>query len=221
MSLKNKKLKFNLQKFSESITDLTGYTWVGNSTIQYDSSFPTYNITYKAYYNNGADYDTGTNLYMQAPYDPEDAPMYALCGNGLDSFSGGFWSMAIYESYRSYSMTPTSLSGNTLEYIEFTGGTDVNSTSNNFASLLTWLQDNGTLTSPVQSEPISSFNSIKLNNNVLSFNGIKYQLDGTASITDNNNSSFKGISIVDNGDNTATLFVDSNRIIVNYSSSEK
>lgn len=125
------------------ITDITGYTWVGNSTIQYNSKFPTYNINYKAYYNNGANYNTGTSLYMQSFVDPPMATFYGLCGSGLSSFSGVFFPSCIYEG-NTTTMTPTS-NQSTLEYIEFTGGTDATN-----PDLIAWLEANGTLTAPIQ-----------------------------------------------------------------------
>ena len=61
---------------------------------------------------------------------------------------------------------------------------------------------------------MTSFNSIKLNDNVLTFNGVDYELNAEATITDTNNSSFKGISAVDNGNGTITLTIGVNQITV-------
>ena len=60
-----------------------------------------------------------------------------------------------------------------------------------------------------------SFKNIKLNDNVLTLDGVDYALSGTASIVDNNNSSFKGVNAVDNNDDTITLNINGNEIIVN------
>ena len=65
------------------------------------------------------------------------------------------------------------------------------------------------------SVPASSFKSIKLNGNVLTINGTDYTLDGTSEVVDANESSFKGISAVDNGNGTITLTVGNNSITVN------
>ena len=138
-----------------SVSNLTGCTWVGNSTIQYDSNFPAYYINYKAYYNSGANYDTGTSLYMDIF---TRFTTYGLLGNGLSSFSGVIFPSCIYEGSETTTMTPTSTTGNTLEYIEFTGGTDATN-----ANLIAWLEANGTLTAP-EPEPVSSQN-IKLGSN--------------------------------------------------------
>lgn len=140
-----------------AVSDLTGCTWVGNSTIQYDSSFPTlsnaYNVNYKAYYNGGADYDSGTSLYMDSYEDEAPPPfpsilMYGLLGAGLQHFWGAFFGQCIYEGNTTTTMSPTA-GDETLDYIEFTGGTDATN-----STLISWLESNGTLTAP-QPQPSS------------------------------------------------------------------
>lgn len=83
------------------------------------------------------------------------------------------------------------------------------------SDLINWLQSNATQVLDNEVQVVSSsFNSIQLNNNVLTFNGVSYTLEGTAESTDTNLSSFKQVSAVDNGDNTITLTIGSNSIIV-------
>lgn len=83
------------------------------------------------------------------------------------------------------------------------------------SDLINWLQSNATQVLDDEVQVVtSSFNSIQLNNNVLTFNGVSYTLEGTAESTDTNLSSFKQISAIDNGDNTITLTVGSNSITV-------
>ena len=101
--------------------------------------------------------------------------------------------------------------------ITVTGATSLYNNSTGAISLSS-ITENMLITAEGEVIPIivikSSFNSFKLNNNVLTFNGTDFTLNGTATVTDTNNSSFKGISAVDNGDNTITLNVNGNSIIV-------
>ena len=66
-----------------------------------------------------------------------------------------------------------------------------------------------------------SFRNIKLNDNVLNVDGVDYILDGTASVSDTTNSSFKVLDCVDNGDETITLTVNGNSITVNKYQQDK
>ena len=87
--------------------------------------------------------------------------------------------------------------------ITITGGADATN-----AKLVAWLQENAVQVISLSEK--SSFSDIKLNNNTLIVNGISIDLDASdsssASVT--NNSSFKGISAIDNGDGTITLIID-------------
>lgn len=108
-----------------AITDLTGYKWVGNTSISFTQS-KTYNLSGTYYFNNDTDYH-GTFWKLQfIPFVAEEHPdeIVAVGENGSTThvYSGGW-----------YGATPFT--------IEITGGTDTTNTE-----LITWLEANGTLT---------------------------------------------------------------------------
>lgn len=99
-----------------SITDLTGYTWEGNSTIDLS-----YTFTYQLSFTSGPPFPAPTNYYTISveTSGPENRLYY---DNDLAKSSMGPWSPF-------------------KDTIEITGGTDATN-----AELIAWLEANGTLT---------------------------------------------------------------------------
>lgn len=124
-----------------TITDLTGYTWVGNQIIDTSSIYSSFWLDFKS--NNiifqrisieettselaGLKYKTVFDTYF----------VYAYDYDGGESYTDGVWSNNAYRT------------------IEITGGTDATN-----STLITWLQNNGTLTAP--SPTPSGINKTKL-----------------------------------------------------------
>lgn len=193
------------------MTDLTNTKWLFNSSVSSNDSWSV-NFTFNSPQIVGVFNYIGRNLHWgdafpdlvlkdSANQDTTYSVFYtssALTSLSPVVDSAGWYLRGIGET----SATFTKLTNPPI--IEITGGSDVTS-----STLIELLQTNAT-----QIIPKSSFNSFKLNNNVLTFNGVDYTLNGTATITDTNLSSFKGISCTDNGDNTITLNVNGNVIVV-------
>ena len=151
-----------------ALTDLTGTAWKFNQTIEWSSSFY-YNVNFNAFYDdNGVkSYNSATSLYMDSyssgggvsnciveleGQDPEycvdyvaisspvpyGATFYMLRGDGLYNFAGTMMSETIYEGVGTTTMT-LATTAYSLDYIVFTGGTDVTN-----SSLISWMQANAT-----------------------------------------------------------------------------
>lgn len=105
-----------------AITDLTGYTWVGNNSISITTQdIATYNINGEGHFlNNQGPFDGSfTSIQLLRSTDPNAAVLY--CDNDIVYFS--WWS------------------GPEPFTISFTGGTDATN-----STLIAWLEANGTLT---------------------------------------------------------------------------
>ncbi len=120
----------NKVNVAKAITDLTGYTWIGNSSINYQNIGGPYNITFTSnntefvqirYVNNWE----GTHLeYVKSD------------NSKVNVFPQSSWSSTwADEAYKT---------------IQITGGEDVTN-----SSLISWLGENGTLTAPAGSVSVS------------------------------------------------------------------
>ena len=143
---------------SNAITDLTGTKWLLNETIEYDSSFPTYDINFNAYCESGA-IASLSGLYMQAVPGPDQqilrsgvkppvpsSVLYCLRYDSSDSidFSNYWIGQVLYTGDSTPSMTnsanDSTFNGELFNStIEITGGTDVTN-----SNLISWLQANAT-----------------------------------------------------------------------------
>lgn len=119
-----------------AVTDLTGYTWVGNDNLSYSS-------VQSSAWENGFNINFHSNsqsfnkIFVESDdlFDFSSADYFDLTYvNGGNNASYNFKSNQWYnDAYKT---------------ITITGGTDVTNASPNFATLLAWLEANGTLTAP-------------------------------------------------------------------------
>lgn len=133
-----------------SVTDLTGTKWLLNESIEYNSSFPTYNIVYNAYCEGGA-FTTLTGLYMRHVVDFEiSINFYCMRYTSYSGFQfrNFFMGDVLYTGDARTPMTTTMTNSANNPYfntelfnrtIEITGGTDATNTN-----LINWLQANAT-----------------------------------------------------------------------------
>ena len=108
-----------------AVSDLTGYTWVGGTTLNISAS-ATYSITGTGYFleHQGSFDGTFSSMQLVQAVQYETLAMFSLNNSLVWS---GTWS------------------GQEPFTMEFTGGTDVTN-----ATLIAWLEANGTLTAPVE-----------------------------------------------------------------------
>lgn len=108
-----------------AVTNLTGYTWVGNSSLTISSSV-SYSINGNGYfYEHQGQFDGTFNSIVLQPGVLDEVPASMKLDNSLVWVHG--WD------------------GPQPFTIEFTGGTDATN-----ANLIAWLEANGTLTAPIQ-----------------------------------------------------------------------
>lgn len=161
-----------------AVTDLTGYTWVGNNNVNVTSaSVGTYNINYSITCDNTHFNSSGGTLlkivFTQEYFPPEDenesVAYIEINTDNYTSFGGVFYQFngRIYES--SYNATLPSncyltefTSSTYVTSITFTGGTDVTN-----ATLIAWLEANGTLTAPVVTAAVVTAGSISIGSSPL------------------------------------------------------
>ena len=111
---------------SGEITDLTGYTWIPNDTLN-TLNYSFYNIYYKCLASNGNIYDANTGGMVNGSYDMSFIIQVYYAGVLKDKY---FYSLINSKKLPYYLMS-----------IDFIGGTDATNTD-----LIAWLQENGTLT---------------------------------------------------------------------------
>lgn len=126
-----------------TITDLTGYTWVGNDTFSVMPNGTSFSYAggplYTYYLNFNSNSANFTSIiFADDDYTGTSQPKrginydrtYAWCSNSFSTYQTG-WQNTAYKT------------------IQITGGADATNASPNFATLLAWLEANGTLTAPV------------------------------------------------------------------------
>lgn len=138
---KDSKFKTNYQLFTgETITDLTGYTWVGNDYVDLSNFGKAANSPYYINFND-ANNISYTNIHFEyfGPMEDECKLFYSSSDVGYGSGINEIW---FYSS--------------ALKTIQFTGGTDATN-----STLIAWLEANGTLTAP---QPAGYSSTITLTN---------------------------------------------------------
>lgn len=139
------------------ITDLTGYTWVGNSTVLWEGPV-SYNVNFIIKDMDNEEYNFVTFDFIGS------SKFYAIQGN--NSYDIAPMDITTTLTFNSY-----------ISSITFAGGTDATN-----STLIAWLEANGTLTAPSpQVQAISSFNTISLTDNTdyitLTINGESFDLE--------------------------------------------
>lgn len=180
-----------------AITDLTGCVWVANNNITASNSYTTYNINFSNNNISGsnvkiplANYDYGKMFSSEVNNDA----FYDLCLN-----SSNQW--IIYDNDKGYVVETIG----TLE-ITITGGSDVTN-----ATLIAWLEANGTLTAP---QPTA--NTYTITHNLTNVNkgnitlqltpDTGYELPDTITVTNGTLVSYDkttGIAVISGDDNTS------------------
>lgn len=121
-----------------TITDLTGYTWVGNdaSTIPTLDIVETYNINYTLSVDTSVSF---TTFYAPLLANALFLPYY---GTGSDGYCYGInSSKTAWGKWLPSDKEEIFIKDSSAQTIQITGGTDATN-----ATLIAWLQENGTLT---------------------------------------------------------------------------
>lgn len=177
----------NLQLFTgDTITDLTGYTWTPNATIEFPSVV-TYSINYNIVCAN-TEYNAtgGTSLDFNIKTFTHRTKEILFCDLNIDTPDCGMFSGAVYsdgiifEGSNGTTMSDTrSYSPSYVTEIQFTGGDDaINPT------LISWLQVNGTLTAPQPTGYSSTINLTNCTCNKSSESGLSGSYSATITAND-------------------------------------